>query len=59
MMVLVSFPDGVREVPAFLSRDVFSIERASMRVLEPEPIDGWRFERVIGNPEWIAFEESR
>jgi len=59
MGVKVRFPNGIKEVPAFIGINPLAERRDRMTSLEPEPIEGWQFERILGDPEWIAFKVSK
>lgn len=61
LTVKVQFPEGIREVPAYVhvnwGGDDFGSSRPDdMSVITPYDIDGWEFRHLIGDPQWHAFQ---
>lgn len=54
--VLVTFPDGVRSVPAHVEEMPFSNIRSRRNLVPntvPDPIDGYIFKQTLGG-DWFA-----
>ncbi len=54
MKVKVQFPDGVREVPAYYHMSVEAREHNWCLSPTPEPMEGWEFFEIAGEPRWQA-----
>lgn len=63
LMITVKFPDGKREVPAYLKTLMSYIAYGDYtsptyhQVLTPEPIDGWIFAHHFDGS-WSAYRET-
>jgi hypothetical protein len=58
--VKVMFPDGLREVPAYMQLFDHGNPFRCRGGLTPEDMEGWEFHRILGRDyEWVAHADRR